>query len=142
MKIRKTKKEDLLKLSEIFRIETSKKPYRYNFTKKETLDKIKDSLKKKDVYTLEINNNPEGFFICELRPKKKQIYLDELWISKENQGRGYGKQIMKFIEMKYKSRGYKEITLVADKNANASKFYKKLGYKIKHEWFHMGKKLR
>ncbi len=142
MQIRKTEKEDLPRLAKIFRIEKAKKPYSQRLTNKEALDKIKNSLRAKKVYTLEVNGRAEGFFICEVRKKKKQIYLDELWISKKNQGKGYGKSIMKFIEKDCRKRGFKEITLVADRNANASEFYKKIGYKVKNEWLYMIKRIR
>jgi ribosomal protein S18 acetylase RimI-like enzyme len=142
MLIRKTKKEDIPQLVKIFRTEKAKKPYSQKLTQKEARDKIKGSLKDKEVYTLEIDGKAEGFFICEIRAKKKQVYLDELWISRKNQGKGYGKSIMKFIEKNYSKKGIKEITLVADKNANASKFYKKIGYRIKNEWLHMAKNIK
>jgi GNAT superfamily N-acetyltransferase len=108
---------------------------------KTSFNKINDSLKKNEVYTLEINNNPEGFFICELKKEKKQVYLDELGISERNQGKGYGKSIIKFIEDEDCKRGFKEITLVADKNAKAPGFYNKMGYRLKNEWLLMTKNL-
>lgn len=140
--IRKTKKEDLPRLSEIFRTEKAKKPYLQKLTKKESISKIKDSLRDKEVYTLEINGKAEGFFICILKPEKKQIYLDELWINRKSQGKGYGKLIMKFIEERYRKRGFNEITVTADKNANASKFYQNQGYKIRNEWLYLAKRIR
>ncbi len=142
MKIRKTKEEDIKELVKIFRIEKAKKPYSQKLTIKEASDKIKDSIKKMDTYTLEIEDTPKGFFTCQLKPDKKEIYLDELWISKRQQGRGDGKLVMKFIEKEYKKKGYKKITLVADRNATAATFYKKIGYKVTDEWLYMTKKIK
>ncbi len=45
MIIRKAKKSDLKKISEIFRVETAKKPYFQEWNKETALEKIKNSLK-------------------------------------------------------------------------------------------------
>ena len=141
MQIRKTKREDLKKIVKIFRIEKAKKPYSQKLTNLEASGKIKNFFEKDDMYTLEINKTVIGFCVCEKKNREK-IYLSELWIDKKHQNKRFGKEIMNFIEDKYKKNGYKEISLVADKNANASKFYEKIGYKVKNEWLNMVKKLK
>ena len=139
MQIKNTKENDLKEISTIFIAEKAKKPYLQKLTQKESLDKLKNFFSKNDMYTLEIDKVIIGFCVCEKR--KNELYLSELWIGEKYQGKGYGKKIMKFAEDKYKSE-FKTITLVADRNANASKFYESLGYKIKNEWLKMTKKIK
>lgn len=141
MEIINTKENELPEISKIFIAEKQKKPYSQKLTKKESLDKLTGFFKKDDMYTLKIDKIIIGFCVCEKRESKKEIYLSELWIDEKYHGKGYGKQIMNFIENKYKSK-FKTITLVADKNANASKFYEKLGYKVKNVWLKMDKRIR
>ena len=47
--IRKAKKKDLKKISEIFRIESNKKPYFQGWTKKTALDDTKKSFKEEEI---------------------------------------------------------------------------------------------
>ena len=133
MKIRKAKKEDLKEISEIFRIESNKKPYLQGWTKKMAFNNIYQSFKKDKIYVAFVNEKVVGFIIISLN-EKKDIYVDELWIKQKCQKKGIGKFLMKFIEEKYKEKGSKLIKLSADKKADAVKFYKKLNYKTEREY--------
>ena len=49
---------------------------------------------------------------------------------------------MIFIEERYKRLGFNTITLMANRKARATEFYKKLKYKLKHEFLYMVKRLK
>lgn len=142
MKIRKATRKDLSAISKIFRIETAKKPYFQEWTKKTASEKVNTAFKNDDIYAAILKNKIIGFIICQKNKKKKQVYVDEMWLMAHFQGEGIGSTIMKYVEEHYKKRGFAAITLMANRKAKAVDFYKKLGYKAKHEFFYMIKKIR
>ena len=141
MKIRKVTKEDLVEISDIFRIESAKKPYFQKWNKKTALRDITKSFKEDDFYIYVIDKKIVGFIISQIN-ENNEGYVNELWIIKEFQGKGIGKALTKFIEDKYKKKEVKSIGLTANQRAGAVNFYKKLKYKVKHELFYMVKKLK
>jgi aminoglycoside 6'-N-acetyltransferase I len=142
MEIRKATKKDLKDIADILRIETAKKPYNQKWNKKSSLEKIKKSFKKDDIYLSELSGIIAGFIICKKNKIQKSIYIDELWFKQEYQRKGLGKQLMKKIEEIYKRNEFKSISLVSDKRTNAFKFYKKIGYRSHSVNVYMEKKLK
>lgn len=141
MKIRKVTKEDLVEISDIFRVESAKKPYFQKWNKKTALRDITKSFKEDDFYIYVIDKKIVGFIISQIN-ENNEGYVNELWIIKEFQGKGIGKALTKFIEDKYKKKEVKSIGLTANQKAGAVNFYKKLKYKVKHELFYMIKELK
>jgi len=139
--IRKAKKKDWVSIAKIFLRESTKAPYNQKWTDKTAFDKFKDGLKNQDVFVVEIDSKIIGFVIISTTSDKEKRFLDEFWIKKEHQGQGFGKEIMKFVERFYKSNGVKKLELVADRRANAFKFYKKLGYKENNDLVFMNKRI-
>lgn len=142
MEIRKAKNEDIEDISEIFRIETAKKPYFQKWTKKTALNKIKELLKTEDVHIVLIEKEIIGFIACQKNKNKKSVYLDELWLKTTRQGKGIGTKLMDYIEKKYKKEGIKIISLVSDNRSKAFDFYKKINYGNHKHLVFMGKELR
>jgi ribosomal protein S18 acetylase RimI-like enzyme len=59
----------------------------------------------------------------------RRLYISSVIIDKREQGKGYGKALMKDIEDKAKAQGFDEITLdVSADNECAVKFYETLGF--------------
>ena len=59
----------------------------------------------------------------------KALILDDLFIKKEHQGKGYGKQAMSFIETYARENGYKRLQFQSEAtNPNAKEFYEALGF--------------
>jgi aminoglycoside 6'-N-acetyltransferase I len=56
------------------------------------------------------------------------LYVDELFISPDAQGRGYGKLLLDHTEQYAIEQGYEVITLMTSKYMPAFKFYKKIDY--------------
>ena len=143
MKIRKATKKDLKEISNLFRIESAKRPYFQKWTQKTALEKITNSFKKDDIHIVMVEKKIVGFIISRIRMKKgKEVYVDEFWLKPDYQRKGVGKILLKFIEDKYKKRGISRIGLVANRKAGAVHFYKKLKYKVEQEFFYMAKKLK
>ena len=141
--IKKAKKGELNEIAEIFRIESAKKPYFQKRTPKKTLEKIKDAFGTQDLFAIELNKKIVGFITANIEEDHKdQVYVDELWITKEEQGKGIGKEVMKFIEEFYKKKGIRKIHLVSKKSSGAFVFYKKLNYKESEELIFLEKSLR
>ncbi len=141
MKIRKATKKDLKELAELFLEESSKKPYFQGYTLKTARDRVNDMLANGTIYPITINKKIVGF-IAIAAEGKKDIYIDEFWINKKSQGKGFGKSLLKFIEDKYKKKGTKTISVMTSKNAGAFKFYKKLKYKVNDKQVILTKKLK
>jgi ribosomal protein S18 acetylase RimI-like enzyme len=142
-KIRKSIKKDLKEISEIFRIESAKKPYFQKWTKKTAFEKINEFFNKDDLFIAIKDNKIVGFVISYIEDdNKKKAYADELWLRQDYQGKGIGSSLMKFIENMYKNKGVEIIQLIAKKQAGAFKFYKKLKYKESDENVFLVKRLK
>ncbi len=57
-----------------------------------------------------------------------EYYIDELFIAKEYQNHGYGKEFLRMIEDKLPEKGVCAIYLMTDKDKPAYEFYKKMGF--------------
>lgn len=57
-----------------------------------------------------------------------QLFIDELFISPEIQGRGYGKSMLDFAEKFAKENGLDSISLMTNKFMPAFNFYNKINY--------------
>jgi len=143
MRIRNVTKKDLKEISDIFRIESAKKPYNQKWTKKTSFEKIIKSFNENDIYVAIIKDKLAGFIIFSRHPNnKKKAYIDELWLKIKYQGMGIGQNLVKFIENKYMKKGVRIMQVVSNKNSSAFKFYKKLDYEISKELAFMEKKLK
>ena len=143
VKIRKARKKDLKDISNIFRKETSKKPYFQKWTQKTAVEKINEFFKRDDIYLILIEEEIIGFIILKLSVGEtgKSAFVDELWLKSGHQGKGIGTTLMRYIEDTYKDKGIKSISLISDIRSNAFCFYKKLKYKPYNDFVLMSKKL-
>jgi ribosomal protein S18 acetylase RimI-like enzyme len=56
-----------------------------------------------------------------------EIYIDDIWIDKENRGKGYGKLLLTELENRFNGQGFNNMNLVT--NAfQAPTFYEKCGF--------------
>lgn len=142
IKIRKAKKGDSKQLANIFKIESSKPPYKQRWTPKKAAERIKYAIEKQNTYVILLENKIVGFSTTNINPdKREKAHIGELWIDSKYQKKGLGKQLIKHIEKMYKKKGVRELTLVSNRKANAYKFYKKLKYKENQYLVFMEKKL-
>lgn len=72
-------------------------------------------------------SNKIGFFA--FYPREKDMYLSKLYIEKEQRGKGFSKDVLKFIIAKTKDEGLNSIVLNVNKDNNISIFaYERLGF--------------
>ncbi len=57
-----------------------------------------------------------------------EYHIEELFIRRDMQNRGYGTQFLTMIEEYLKARGIHEIFLITDRHMPACEFYRKLGF--------------
>ncbi|MCC7552543.1 GNAT family N-acetyltransferase [Candidatus Micrarchaeota archaeon] len=105
------------------------------FDKDKFMTQLKKELQnsKKYYYVLESDANNQIIGFIKTEPKymgpRRRLYISSVIIDKREQGKGYGKALMKDIEKKAKEQGFDEITLdVSTENERAVKFYEKLGF--------------
>lgn len=141
MKIRALEKKDIETVAEIFRTETSKKPYSLSKSVAESLEATKNFLEKETAFVFEIEDKIVGFVACQEYPNKKEAYVNELWILEANQHQGIGRKAMQHIENVFKEKGFEHISLVSNKYSHAYQFYKKINYEKHPELTFLKKKI-
>lgn len=142
MNIRRAGKKDIKEIAEIYRLESSKKPYCQNWDEKDSIKKISEFLNDY-IYILE-NEKIMGFIIVKIRidHNGKTAFVEELWIKSEYQGKGYGTMLMQFIEKEFKKLNIQSIFLISDKTSKAFNFYKKLKFEPYQKYILMGKNIK
>ena len=142
MKIRQALKTDLKDIAKILMNESSKKPYNEKYNFKGALREI-TGMFKQEIYVAVNEKEIIGFIASNInQSNRKKAYIGELWLKPSHQRKGIGKALLGFIERKYKNKGVKFIRLVAQRNAEAFNFYKKVKYKEYKSLVFMEKKLK
>jgi GNAT superfamily N-acetyltransferase len=64
-------------------------------------------------------------------PKEKELFLSKIYLTRDNRGKGYGRQMIEFAAEWAHDRGFHRITLTVNKgNTNSLKAYQKMGFAI------------
>ena len=69
----------------------------------------------------------ETFAVLNAYTAFSEIYIDDIWVSKDHRGKGYGKRLIKILEDKFKGQGFNNINLVTSA-FQAPEFYRKCGF--------------
>jgi ribosomal protein S18 acetylase RimI-like enzyme len=77
-----------------------------------------------------IYNNEKEIGVLELIDKEHQIYIEEIQIEPDNQGRGIGSQIINDIKKRAIGLNCSVGLMVMKLNHRARKLYEKLGFKV------------
>ena len=135
--------KDLKKISDLFIVESAKKPYYEFWNKKTALKKIKELFEKGLIYAIITEKEIIGFVsvLNVLGTRGKTAHIEELWIKAKYQKMGIGRKLINFLEKTYKERGFKSFSLISDKKSKAFKFYKKMKYHPDFDYIFMAKKL-
>jgi ribosomal protein S18 acetylase RimI-like enzyme len=144
MIIRKATKKDIGNIAEIFWIESSKPPYNKKRTLQKVIGIVKNDFKSSDIYVAITNNKIIGFITVQIDSGiKDKLWINEIWVLKEFQGKGIGKKLMAKVESIYKKKGINIFELVADtRKGGALGFYKKLKYHEDKSMMFMRKELK
>ena len=142
--VRKIEEKDLQKIADIFKTEYGKEPYKEKWTKEIVLKKLEDYCKKSNLLVAEVNNKTVGFAIFrdEIWDNGNHVFIEEIVVSSEFQGRGIGKNLLNFIEDYCKKRNFISIDLWAFKDARAFEFYKRNNFKEHEKGVLMSKKIK
>ncbi len=142
--IRKAISKDAKRIIEIWRKEYAKQPYHENWSEKRAKQRIKNYFKGHKIFVLETNKKIQGFIIISFDMWHTGLrgYIDEIIVSFKYQGKGHGKELMRFAENYFKRKGAGEVSLRSSKKSRAFKIYKKLDYKEEKEFVSMYKKLK
>jgi len=132
MNIRPLTKDDIEKCAEVYLEAYNCAPWNYRFT-----------IEKAQIYLQEYvdRNRFVGFVLIEndkivaatLGHAKTWwtndlIYIDELFVSPQYRGKGYGKKLLDHAEEFALTQGYEVITLMTNKHMPAFEFYQHLDY--------------
>ncbi len=58
-----------------------------------------------------------------------EVYVEDIWVKKEQRGKGYGRQLMQALEEHFKGQGFNNINLVTS-TFQAPEFYQKCGFQV------------
>lgn len=135
VKIRKAKKQDFLKLAEIMKSEYAKSPYNENWSKHLSLERIKYYNKHFQLFVSQMDGGVVGFISIGIAPSFGGLRgsIEDFVVDSQFQGRGIGKKLFNFAQKYLEKAGVAKIVLLADKNADIFKVYKKNGYN-ESEW--------
>ncbi|MBQ6538774.1 MAG: GNAT family N-acetyltransferase [Bacilli bacterium] len=142
--IRKAKEEDIENnLLNIFikgyRLHQNSRPDKFSNRDDERLRNILiDSMNKEDFLVIEYNNKIIGYASYQIKEKNsnKSLWVDELVIDDDLQGKGYGKILIKKLEEMSKEEGCKSIEFCCwEFNKKAQEIYDHLDYKIQRVIF-------
>ena len=91
-------------------------------------NRLKDNT---EVFVAEVNGRVIGFIVLNMEVGDDNI--DNIVVTKEEQGKGVGRALVEYVEKLVKSRGFNFITTDTTENANgipwkAYGFWKKMGY--------------
>ena len=129
MELVNSKKRDLKKIAEIYRIEFSKPPYNEKWDVKKAISKIKSFYRNYDLYTIFLDRKIIGFvvvnpnFMC----PGEVAFGEEIAIQEDFQNKGIGTDVHKKLFAIYRKKGFKKFMGIADINSKAYKLYLKLG---------------
>jgi aminoglycoside 6'-N-acetyltransferase I len=130
MKIQKARKTDLKEIGTIFVEEYSKPPYNENWSGRNLNNYLKDYLKNSFIYLAKDGGKITGFIIFHeyVWEKGKRGSINEIAVSSKYQGRGYGRELIKFAEDFLRKRKVSRVCLMANRKAKAFEIYKRCGY--------------
>ncbi len=141
MQIRKATRNDL---SDCIKIMIQAFAGQENWTAKTARARLEEKLKEAPqlCFCLEQDKRLVGFMFCEQfdYAKGRYLWVAEFAVSPKEQGKGFGKQALEFIEKFAKENGFNVLYLAANRKAKAYRMYLKKGFKDTN-WFFMEKEL-
>lgn len=129
LELKKAKKQDLLKLAEIYMAEFSKPPYNEGWTLEKARNKMNSFLKDEDIYTVFVDNEIAGFIVIDpnFMCPGEVAFGDEMAVREDLQNKGIGTFMLKEIFKIYKQKGFKRFIGILDVESRVNNLYKRLG---------------
>lgn len=101
---------------------------------------IKDSINQGyEYYFVTLNNDKIGFI--SIHPEEDKLFLSKLYLTKDNRGKGFSSQMMKFVKSRAKDNNLNKVYLTVNKyNTHTIEVYKHMGFTVHHsDQFDIGK---
>lgn len=132
--VRQMKSEDLTHCGEIYAKAFPMEYWGIDWTPENATEYLSDYFEQKKFigYVYEENNEIIGciFALCKISGSKKEIYVNEMAVLPDRQGRGIGKQLLNTV-LEYSSKmGLAGVVLYTSEYAPAAKFYENNGFKV------------
>lgn len=143
-KIRKATLKDTNAIAKLIKEEFNKQPYEDGWTDKTSRGIVRYFLKIGYGFVLIEGKKIIGVVIARDEPYAQGTYIniEELVVSSEYQGKGYGKKLIQELERIGKKKKAHVIYFSANKKSKAFNFYKKLGYKESKQMVILGRKIK
>ena len=131
--IRRMKASDLAQCGRIYAKAFPIEHWGIDWTAENAADYLQDYFEQKRFvgYVYEENEEVSGciFALCRISGSKQELYINEMAVLPERQGRGIGKQLLNAVKDYSKSNGLAGIVLYTNEYAPAARFYEKNGFK-------------
>ena len=132
MMIREIKKEDIVACANILCSVYNNELWRCRWTTEVAADYLTDyfNMEKFVGYVLEEDGEILGGIFAHEKIwwNNTEIFVEEMFVKPEQQGKGYGSMLLQQMEKYIKTKGLAGMTLLTNKYAPAPKFYKKNGF--------------
>ena len=132
MMIREIKKEDIVACANILCNVYNNELWRCRWTTEVAADYLTDyfNMEKFVGYVLEEDGEILGGIFAHEKIwwNNTEIFVEEMFVKPEQQGKGYGSMLLQQMEKYIKTKGLAGMTLLTNKYAPAPKFYKKNGF--------------
>ncbi len=127
-------RNDLAKCGEIYAKAFPAEHWGIDWTAENAAEYLQDFFEQKRFigYVYEENNIISGciFALCRLSGSKQEIYINEMAVLPELQGRGIGTQLLDAVKEYCKENGLAGIVLYTSEYAPAAGFYRKNGFRL------------
>ena len=132
MNIRPLTKSDIEKCAEVYLEAYNRAPWNYKFTKEKAQQYLNEYADRNRFvgFVLTENDVIVGATLGHAKTwwTNDQVYIDELFMSSDSRGKGYGKKLLEHAEQFAADQGYEVITLMTNKYMPAFEFYQHLDY--------------
>ena len=124
---------DFDKCCELFIRVFNEPPWNDNWTIETASKRLKEFVDNKRFlgYTLWEDDVLLGAVFCQMKThfSGDEIFVEELFVSQDYQGKGHGKTLMNAVEKYARENAFVSITLITSVGSSAFKFYENLDYK-------------
>jgi len=132
MNIRLLAKDDIEECAAVYMQAYNQPPWNYNFSQEKAVKYLTEYTDRGRFvgFVMTEGENIVGAMLGHSKTwwTNDLIYVDELFVSPDSRGKGYGKKLLNHVENYAMDEGYEVITLMTNKHMPAFEFYQHLDY--------------
>ncbi|MBU3924127.1 MAG: GNAT family N-acetyltransferase [Nanoarchaeota archaeon] len=131
MRIRKIKRNELRKTSELMLEVFSKSPFNEECPIEDVIESLEFYYKNAEIY-IAYSDSIEGVIVFQIEKwwEGNVLIVQDLAVRKNSQRKNIGRLLMNFLDEFSKKKEIKKIIFGTHRDSDSVDFYKKLGYKI------------